>query len=290
MPAMAELEGRMIGIIPTQLTMEPVKNASGAPTGEMKPTITCNVMVFGTGTFDYGAREGKMGAAPSPVRRRVTLPYRLDHWVFSNQEMVKAVRDFVPAQGQQPSSIVIGVVTRSTFGQKPWQLEVPPQTDARWAPAIDFMNGLKEGRYVLQPPIALNENVPDPAAPNYGGVQMPAQAGQPQYTVPAQQAPPQYAQPQLAPPQYTAPVAGALPALPMPPGFPAPAIWAGMDRASQESAWAIAQQAQAAAPPAAPAAPAFDLSRPVAGLEAYWGGMTEQARLQAWTQASNAQP
>lgn len=299
-PSPAELLGRLVGIIPTALTQEPVKDNAGKPTGAMKDTITANIVVFGSGTFDFGGLEGRMGSQPRPPQLRVTLPYRIDHWVFSNQELVKAVKEYVPAQGQDPSKIVIGVVVRSTVGNLPYQIEVPDASDARWPAAIDFLNGLKDGRYVLQPPIAINQDAPgaqQPAPVGYGAVTQQAAA-------PAAVA----AYAQTAPTTYPtigqAPAMGAMPPAVQPPlgvpaapvGYPAPAgfppaVWQGMTAEQQVAiltkAAADAAAAQAAA---APVAPQFNLDVPVAGLEAYWPMMPAAARQQAYEQAAAATP
>jgi len=257
-PSPAEMEGRFVAFIP--LSEETIKGQNGQPD---KQGITCNVVVFGNGEpFEYGATEGRMGGAARPAQCRVTLPYLIEGGVYSQQEIMRAIRPYVG----RPNSAVLGVITKGTQGTKgnpPWLLTMLEDNDPRWQVAADFFNKLAAGQIVLAPPVPINQ----------GGT-----VGQAQYTAPPVNQPANYTQ--AAPPAtqaaYTAPA-----------GPPRPA-------AIPEAAWAVmTPEAQAAAsaammPPSAPAAPAFNLDVPPAGFETAWPYMGPAERQKAWE--STVQP
>lgn len=255
-PAVAELEGRAVALIPTQRTETKDLND---PT-KMKPAIIADVYVMGSGTFNYGAAPKATPPRPYPVFT-VQLPALFRNQTISNGNILRAL-DPVVGTGKA----VAGVIKMSTIGRnasKPWNLEAD---DAATAAAGHLFAGISTGAVTLGEPASLTPQVPAQAAmpqqptaasaPQYAP--QPVQP-QPQYGVPGygQPYPPQAPPPQ-APPQYAPPAAPPqanpyvgypqIPpqAAPVPPGYD-PNLWATLSPEQQQIA--MANQVPPAAPP-----------------------------------------
>lgn len=247
-PSTAELAGHLIAVIPTQINHE----APGFEPGTKTTTVTADVYVIDGGVRQLGTLV--YGAAPKqsrPANMQIQTPALFRGQFFSQVNMVRAMAQYV-GQGKA----VLGIVTQSNVGQRPWNLEALDANDPRRALIAEFFGALAAGTYTLPTGTPLAGVAQAPAQPQY----MPAQQSyaqaqpSPQYanTIPQAQQQPQMPPPMAAPqPQAIAQIFQPQPAVDaVPPQLAAtgmtPEFWATLAQPQRDMMLQMA--AQAAAP------------------------------------------
>lgn len=269
-PAVRHLVGRTIALVP--ISYDPNAQFEGAS----RPSARADLYVIDGGPLVYGdnMRDG------TPATHRIDTPCVFKGWTVSNINVVNEIR-----AGLDRRSMPVGVIYRSSFGQKPYNLgkikELPdgggprPDGEQRWQNLQTVFDGLSSGQIPNPTPIELNPQQPG----QNGAGAMQAYASQQQYqpqTVPGYE--PTYAPPRgYVAPQQPVQAYGYAPA---PAG---PTLAGGPNPIPQPAMHPqyVAAQQQAAAPVSAPAAPAQQ-SAPLPpappGFEAIWHTMTDEQR------------
>lgn len=235
-PSWGELLGRTVAVFASQ-----VGESQNFDKTAMVPTIWFDLYVTEGGPIVFGAAPKANPPRPYPTSQ-ASVPALFKNQMASHGNIVRAVAPFVGKQ------FVIGVVAKSTFGQKPYILEKLADNDPRMVEAQRVVTGILNGSIV-----------PAPIQP----LQMPgmpqAVVAQPQYA--PQQPPPGMVMPQAAPPQQYAQAPQQAPQGVERPAHVDPNFWATLSPEQQQMTVAMAaqsappqQQQYAPAPQPGPAA------------------------------------
>lgn len=329
-PTMSELAGRTIAVVVRSYDPTATYLAPGDKEAKSRPCVVGDLYVFDGGPLNYGGSDSTND--PKPPTHTVAVPAKFEGRYFAQVNVVSALRDAAPvildAQGGQSrgpgqGGPVIGLVERSTFGGKPWNLTKlnaqDPQRGGQFA-ALRMAAGQLWGQAQAgaltwrthADAVAIPNQAAAQAAP-YGnwpagatsGPYSPAQYGPDQaaflnaqhaLTAPGAvnpQNPQQQAWGQGTPavdPQYAAFLAAqqaaAQSAPPAPPVDPAFTAW----QAQQAQAAASVPAAPAGVIPTQAAAPAVEQDPAAPGYEAIWSTLPAPAKAAIWAQvhASNA--
>lgn len=254
MPAVRELVNRTVVIVPLSV------DETNVHKGQPRPSGRADLYVIDGGPLVYGSNQED----GTPATHQINTPCVFKGWTVGNVNIVREIRAALANR-----SMPVGVVYRSTFGQKPFNLgkvrELPdnggprPDGEQRWQAMQAAFDGLSTGRIPNPEPVELN--------PKTGQ----GQGYQPQY-VPVQQPAYGYGQPgpmQQVQQQY-APHGGA-------PAAPQPSAFAQM--AAPEVAQVHQQNPIAHMPVSAPAAqPSAPLPPAPPGFELVWHTFSPEQR------------
>lgn len=129
-PAMSELNGHVIAVVVKSYDPTAMYQAPGDKEGpKSRPCVVGDLYVFGQGSLNYGGSDSQTD--PKPPTHTISLPAKFTGRYFAGVNVVSALRDAAPivvAQGGQQmqgpgnGGPVIGLVEKSTFGGKPWNL------------------------------------------------------------------------------------------------------------------------------------------------------------------------
>lgn len=129
-PSMSELNGRTIAVVVKTYDPTATYQAPGDKDGpKSRPSVFGDLYVFNGGPLNYGGSDSQTD--PKPPTHTVQTPAVFRGRYFAGVNVVSALRDAAPiildanggqAKGPGNGGPVIGLVERSTFGGKPWNL------------------------------------------------------------------------------------------------------------------------------------------------------------------------
>lgn len=278
MPAARELAGRTVVFVPISV------DETNVFKGQPRPSARADLYVIDGGDLLYGSNldEG------TPATHQISTPCVFKGWTVGNGNLVAEIR-----AGLEKRSMPVGVIYRSSVGQKPFNLgkimELPdnggprPDGPQRWQAMQTAFAGLntpagQQGHIPNPEPVELNPQRP---GPNGAGA-MQAYAASQGYTQPAPQQP---WQPTYAPGQgftATQQYQGASPSIGQMPAAPQPSAFTQAYQATAPQSSAFEPEYRATAPVSAPAAPTQAPSAPLPpappGFEAVWHTFTNEQR------------
>lgn len=150
-PSPAELSrAGVIIAIPVKEEQRPSFNDKAV----LEPSVQVDVIIPGSGTFEFGAAPTK----GRPAAYSVALPARINGVWFRGNTIW-------PLQGKCGKGAVLGVIEQGTLGTKgnpPWMFNAPAENDTRRAGAVATYNML--GLADESPKVPINGYVPNAVA------------------------------------------------------------------------------------------------------------------------------
>jgi len=202
-PAMSELAGRTVAVVVKTYDPTATYQAPGDKDGpKSRPSVYGDLFVFDGGPLNYGGSDSSTD--PKPPTHTIQTPCVFRGRYFAGVNVVSALRDAAPvivdangAQTKGPGNggPVIGLVERSTFGGKPWNLTKLDPSNAERGPqfahlrqqAGQIWGAMAAGSLVMADHATNGIPIPGVAAPVPGANPYAQQAPQAGYGAPQAQ-------------------------------------------------------------------------------------------------------